>query len=385
MLSTLRIAWRNLGRNRKRTALALTAIGVAQTALLLMDGLIQGYSDAMLDTVTGPMIGHVQVHVPKYREERGLDEVVPNLAAVLAAVRADPDVARAAPRVYAPALVARDVDAVAAVMIGVDPALEADASGVLGSSSAATAVGTSASGAVPVLGGRRALVGKILARDLGIAPGAKIAIVGQGADGSIANDLFVVAGVVSSPVDLVNRLGVVVSLADAQSFLALGDEAHEIVVHAKVPDRAGALAARLAASPALAGLEVLDWRALVPELASVLDISTASTFIILFLVFIASAAGVANTMLMATFERAHELGMLLALGCTPGRIVRTILLESLMLGVLGVALGSIAGAAAVTWASHTGIDLASLGSGGAGEMSYMGMNLSFAVFPRLQA
>jgi ABC-type lipoprotein release transport system permease subunit len=90
-------------------------------------------------------------------------------------------------------------------------------------------------------------------------------------------------------------------------------------------------------------------------------------------------------MLMATFERAHELGMLLALGCTPGRIVRTILLESLMLGVLGVALGSIAGAAAVTWASHTGIDLASLGSGGAGEMSYMGMNLSFAVFPRLQA
>ncbi|HOJ22371.1 MAG TPA: ABC transporter permease, partial [Armatimonadota bacterium] len=109
--STLRLAWRNLGRNRKRTGLALAAIGLGQFALLAMSGITRGYTDAMLETVTGPMVGHVQIHAPGWRDEQSLELSVTALDARLDALREEPGVARASARIYAPALVAVTRDA----------------------------------------------------------------------------------------------------------------------------------------------------------------------------------------------------------------------------------------------------------------------------------
>ena len=64
--STLKIGWRNLGRSKKRTGLALLAIGVGQFALLASNGLMRGYADNIRLAITGPMIGHAQVHAPKW-------------------------------------------------------------------------------------------------------------------------------------------------------------------------------------------------------------------------------------------------------------------------------------------------------------------------------
>ena len=83
--STFKIGWRNLGRNKKRTALALLAIGVGQFALLASNGLMRGYADNIRLAITGPMIGHVQVHAPKWRDERALDLYMDHLADIMAA------------------------------------------------------------------------------------------------------------------------------------------------------------------------------------------------------------------------------------------------------------------------------------------------------------
>jgi ABC-type antimicrobial peptide transport system permease subunit len=104
---------------------------------------------------------------------------------------------------------------------------------------------------------------------------------------------------------------------------------------------------------------------------------------VLLLVLIAAAAGVANTMLMATFERTHEFGMLLALGAAPSRIVHMILLEALALGVIGAALGAALGGALVAWAHQRGIDYATLTGGGPSQLSVFGMNWSLRIYPRL--
>jgi ABC-type antimicrobial peptide transport system permease subunit len=98
---------------------------------------------------------------------------------------------------------------------------------------------------------------------------------------------------------------------------------------------------------------------------------------------IAAAAGVANTMLMATFERTHEFGMLLALGTAPSRIVGMIVLEALALGGIGALLGTVLGGALVAWAHHTGIDYAALTGGGPSQLSVFGMNWSLRIYPRL--
>ena len=131
-------------------------------------------------------------------------------------------------------------------------------------------------------------------------------------------------------------------------------------MHARTPDAAQALATRLRAMPALAGAEVLDWKALAPDMVNIVEIADVAGTFVLVLVFIAAAAGVANTMLMATFERTREFGMLLALGATPGRVIRLVVTESLVLGLLGALIGSGIGVALVAATHRTGIDYSTL-------------------------
>ena len=188
-------------------------------------------------------------------------------------------------------------------------------------------------------------------------------MVGQGIDGSIASELFTVKALVMTPVDLLNRQGLVIDLAAAQLLFAMPDQAHELVIHARRGDEAAALARRVSAMPAFAGDEVLDWQTLAPEMVSLVRIIDVAGALVLVLVFLAAAAGVANTMLMATFERTREFAMLLALGARPSRIVRMVLAESIVLGLLGAVAGSAVAIALVVATHRTGIDLRRAGWG----------------------
>lgn len=368
--STLRIAWRNLGRNRRRTALALAAIGLSQALVLFYGGLLRGYADWTVETITGPLLGHAQVHAPGWRRDRALDRTLPDAGRIARALRRDPEVAGVAIRLYAPALAARGEEGHAVMVIGLQPAAESRPSGLL-------------AGVPRMPAGRRVLLGRPLAEQMGVGPGDTLALMGQGADGSLANDLVTVVGLVTTPVDLVNRMGVLMNLAQAQELFAMPGAAHEIVIHVRDPRQAAAVAVRVGRLPELEGSEVLDWETLAPELVSLVQLVRAAWVFILVLVFLAAAAGVANTMLMATFERLHELGMLLALGTTPARIVRLIVAESLVLGVSGALLGTVLGAAVVALTHRTGIDFSKLAANSPTQLSFAGMNVSMRVFPSL--
>jgi ABC-type lipoprotein release transport system permease subunit len=366
-----RIAWRNLWRNRRRTGLALAAIGLSCALVLLYDGMLRWESDWMLDTITGPMLGHVQVHAPDWRRTRAMDRTVRGLPDVLERLRRDPDVAEATPRIYAPALAALGEEGFGVIVLGVDVAAESRPARLL-------------AGVTATPGGREVLIGRLLAEQMGVRPGAEIALVGQGIDGSLANDLFTVAALVDTQVDFVNRQAVVMSMEAAAALFVMSDEAHEIILYAHDPARAGALAARLNGSSEIGGSEALDWQTLAPSMVDLIKLVEIAWVFVLLLVFVAAAAGIANTMLMATFERTHEFGMLLALGMAPSRIVAMILLESLALGVTGALLGTALGSALVAWAHQTGVDYAALTGGGPSQISAFGMNWSLRIYPRLE-
>src|SRR5512135_1593188 len=92
-----RIAWRNLWRNRRRTSLALAAIGLSVALVLVYDGLLRWESDWMFDTITGPMLGHVQVHAPEWRRTGAMDHTVRDVPRLLDRLRHEPGVAAATP------------------------------------------------------------------------------------------------------------------------------------------------------------------------------------------------------------------------------------------------------------------------------------------------
>ncbi len=378
-LSTLRMAWRNLGRNKKRTLLALGAIALGQVTLVFVNGLMAGSFNHMLRIVTGPLVGHVVIHHQDWREERAVDLYVEDLKKVRDEIRELPQVESVSPRLYAAALAASGeqkegaADAEPAMILGADVEVESGSGGLLESLEPRELPSE-----------RSVVIGKVLANRLGLEPGQLIAIIGQDADGFPASDLFRVNAILQSNVDVVKTMGVVMSFEDAGEFLAMPDQAHEIVVQADDERYAEALASRIAALPSLANAEVLPWKEAVPELARMIGMKGWIDLIFLGIVFIAAAAGIANTSMMSTFERTREFGMLLAMGTRPGRIVSMVLIESVMLGLMGVALGSAIGTGLVLITSHTGINYAALAGTAVEDISFAGVSISFIIHPEFE-
>ncbi len=373
--STLRIAWRNLGRNKKRSFLALSAIALGQFVFLAVAALMHGYMGEFHESITGPMIGHAQVHAPVWLDDRSIDITIDNVTSALDEIRGDPDVEHVSARIYAPVLTALTEEGFMSFVVGVDPASESHDAGLLPGLDDAS-----------LMGEGRVLIGSGFARRYDIEPGAELALVGQDVDGSIASGLFTVTEIVSSPVDIVNNLGIVMTLDDAGELLAMYDQAHEMVIHTRDIDTVGETVARLSALPALADLEVLSWREIVPQMVVMFEMVDVMLLVILGIVFVAAAAGIANTMLMATFERKHEFGMLLSLGCGPSRLARMITVEAVILGLVGVAIGTALGFGLLLITQQTGLDYAALGGASDSyEASYKGLHLSSLVYPRLYA
>ncbi len=372
--TTLRIAWRNLGRNRRRSALVLGAIALGQLTFLSTAALMRGYGEQYFDSITGPLIGHIQVHAPGWRDDRSIDLTLDDVEATLSEIRQAPAVAHASARIYAPALAAVTEDGFMTVVVGVDPEAESHAGGLL-----------AGGGWSESMGEHRVLVGSGFGRQHDIEAGMEIAVVGQDVDGSIANDLYTVAAILSSPVEIVDARGIVMTIEDAQDLLFMPDQAHEIVVHLDDRELAGDVAAGLSSLPLLEGSEVLPWLEIVPQVTSMMRVLAGFTYVVLFVVFIAAAAGITNTMVMSAFERTHEFGMLLSLGCGPGRLSGIIAVEAAILGLLGVALGTVVGVGLVAATAESGVDYAALGGGASYQVAFQGLRASSIVYPRIYA
>ncbi|MBN1918508.1 MAG: ABC transporter permease [Verrucomicrobia bacterium] len=378
-MTTLRIAWRNLGRNRKRTALALAAIALGQLTLVAVNGMMAGMFEDILRTITGPLVGHVQIHHTDWRDEQAVDLYVDHLDELRARIEAIPSVSGVSPRIYSAVLAARGektdepADAEAAMVLGLDVAVEAGRGGIL-----------DALTPEELPGGGGVVVGKVLARRLGLEVGRQVAVIGQDVDEVPVSGLFVIKAIISGKTDVVNRLGIIMALDEAGRFLGMPDQAHELLVQGDEYRRANELAKQIAAIPALRDATVHTWREAAPELVSMLDMKNWSDGIFIAILFLAAAAGIANTMMMATFERRRELGMLLALGTRPKRVVRLVLVEAIILGLVGVAIGSVLGTVVVLITSHTGIDYGALGGLGGQEIAYRGLNFSYTVYPKFE-
>jgi ABC-type lipoprotein release transport system permease subunit len=370
----IRMGWRNIWRNRVRTFLVCFAIAIAQVTLIWINSFMNGDEARIFEALTGPILGHIQIHAPKYRDDEAIESVIANAATLARRIAEVPHVRGVSMRVYAPVLASLKETGHVARLTGMNIAAERKAGGVLeglGSERAPSA--------------REALIGKGLAADMGVRPGDTLALMGQAVDGSIASGLYRVKAVIETPVDQINQVGIIIDLPAAQDFLGMADQVHEMVIRTDsqqfIP---GALAA-LRSLPSLKPYETLSWDQIVPSMATLLQMAGKVNYLILVLVFLTIVAGVANTMMMATFERVHEFGMLLALGCNPMRLIRLLAIESLTLGIVGVTIGTVIGIALTLYGVRNGIDLNALGNAGSGaKLTFEGMSLSMKVIPILK-
>lgn len=348
-----RLAWRNVLRNRRRSAITAASIAIGLAALTFVWAFIDGMNRQMIENTTRYLAGDVQVHLKGYHDDPTLDRTMPDAARVLRQVRADPAVAAASPRLEGRALASRGDKSRGVMVVGVSPREEAQVTRLHEAVVDGNRLRDEADAGV--------LIGAQLAESLGLAAGGELLLVAQAYDGSIASGRFPVRGVFRTNIDELDGFVAVLPLAAARTFYAAPDGATAVAVRLK--DRGDVDRVRERTGAALGDrYEALAWPRLLPMVAVSARFHEVMAYVVLAVFFGIVAAAVANPVLMAVLERTREFGIMLAVGTSQSRLVRIVLLEATILGAIGLAAGNVLGLTVSALFARLGIDLGAFGS-----------------------
>lgn len=383
MLIALKLGLRNLRRNRWRSGLTLAAVAVAVALMIWMLALYEGWIEEMVRGSTAVETGQVQVHTAAYIESPRIYESFPLDGDLLARVRAVAGVDAVSPRVRAYGLVGNEQRSQVARIVGVDPAAEAAATPI----ERAVVAGRWLS-AEPAPDGapREVVLGEGLAQQLRVAVGDELVVFLEAADGSLGNELLEVAGIVRTANTQVDRLTAYLHLRDAQFVAALDGRVHELMLRAEEMHAARELAAAVAEAigafagdPEGAGLDpstlvARSWQEVMPTLHQTILLFRNSYAIVYLLIYLVAAIGIVNTARMSALERRREFGVMLAIGMRPRRMFRTIVVETVVLGLVGALIGVAIGLPLSWYHATAGLDMSMFTD--AGSFSFMGVAFS---------
>jgi ABC-type lipoprotein release transport system permease subunit len=367
------MAWRNIWRNTRRTILTICAIAFASLLLVFMLSFQFGSYETMINTSVKIQTGHLQIQAQKYQEKKNIRLVVPDPEKVYNLLASIPDIDAYTSRCLAFSLVSSKERTYGVAVTGIDPTHEVRVSRLKALTREGEFLGADDTD--------KALIGKLLARNLQVTPGDELTVLGQGRDGSIAATVVQVKGIFSSGIDEFDRSSIHIPLKTFQDVYAMQGAVHEVVVIAdalknidKIKD---AIQDGLRSMDLKKPLAVLDWNELMPGLRQSIEMDLISGLIFYLLLILVVAFSILNTFLMAIFERTKEFGVLMAIGTTPGRLTKVLLIESITLTFIGIVAGILLGILVTLYFQAHGIDI----SGASEMLSQFG--ITGRMFPRL--
>jgi len=344
----LRIAWRNVWRQRRRTLLIAAAMGVMMALLVFYDGLIGGFEQAIYGNAIQLLGGNIQVHAPGYDDTLGSKPLIPlaDPDAVVKAAESQANVVAASKRIVTGGLVTNREGAFAVSIIGIETAKEANITPVADNITKGRYLNPD--------DGDMIVIGQGLATAMDIDVGDRITMVGNSKNEQNRQRTMTVAGIYDVGVPSVEKATIYMSLAEAQSLFGLDGQVTEIVVSLKqIGQEPGVIDTINKSAP---GYEVETWENSFPELKRTMDMKTGVMgYMGVFMLCIA-AIGILNLLMMAVFERTREIGIVSALGLKPREITYLFLLEGTLIGVMGAVLGAVLGSTINGILSVVGMD-----------------------------
>jgi ABC-type lipoprotein release transport system permease subunit len=366
----IRLALRNLLRNRWRSGLTMAGVAVAVAMLIWTQGLMEAFFTTMLDSATSVELGDVRVESAAHARDGSAFASFPATQDLIGRVHRVSGVRAAAPRLLAFGLLGHGTRSQGAVVFGVDPNAEARASSVPD----AIVQGAGLPSSSGTIGRRAVVLGEDLAGLLAAKVGDELVVMLQAADGSMGDDRLRVVGIVRTGVGALDRQAAWMSLSDVGYLAALDGQAHELMIRlergADLERAAAAIRSVLAGVPG-PKLVARTWQELAPELHNLIGLSRLSMFFLYGIVYFIAALGILNAQRMTALERKREMAVMMAVGVTPARLGGMILAESALLCGLGAIAGMLVGALVTWYHAHAGLDLAAMGSQG---FSYAGVN-----------
>lgn len=350
MALLLKLAVRNLRRNFRRSLITSVSIALGLALLIVSISLQDGAYRDMIDAGVDLYAGHVVVQGEGYQEERDPQIVVPSTAEVERVAQRLVPGATVLERVFVDGLLTSPRGSTGVSVIGVSPE-EERATGDLDE----RLVRGHYLGDDPT----DIVIGATLADTLDVDVDEKLVLMHQ-SGGDIESQLFRVRGVFRTGSDELDGFLALVPLEAAQEITGIGEEVSQVAVYLPDIDDTEEVTARLRQALAARPVEVLPWMEALPQLYEYVLIDEAGGYIFLGIIALIVAIGILNTMLMSVLERMRELGMMLALGMSPTKLLGMVLLEAALLGTLAALFGLAVGGAA-SWAFAVyGLDYSAL-------------------------
>jgi ABC-type lipoprotein release transport system permease subunit len=368
MKHLIRMAIRDLGRNRRRSFFSALALGMGLALLLLMAAVFEGEIRGSMDSTIKLESGHLQVRAASYDEDKtslAWEDLIENPDSIAAQIASLSPVKVATPRLYASGIVAaRDVT-MGVRLIGIDPSSNANAPYLEGLTSGEFLTADDRSGI---------LIGQPLADRLRLQPGDTINLLVNTSNGDVDEQPFTIRGIFSTKTPTYDKSTVFMPLSKAQAFTQTESHASTIFVLLSEREQTDAVVAALQTQQykVLTFAEMNNLLVLADEYAN-------AYIIVLYLIILGiTATVIINTLIMAVFERTREIGILAAIGMRGGRIMAMFFAESSLLAIGGIIMGLILGGAMVFYATKYGIYIGDMGLTGIilGERIYAYLTLS---------
>lgn len=360
-LLSVQISWRNLWRNPRRTTIILTAIVVGIISMIVLSAFGRGMMEGMVKNSIDNLVGHIKIQNPQYRIDPAIDNRIDqaeNLAAQIGELL--PDDVQLATRLRLDGVLSTSKEHTGVMIVGIDPAAEKGVS----------FIGRPLYQGTPLQpeDARGLLIGQGLLERLGLEIGKKVVVLSQDASGEGRSKAFRIRGSYRAEMRDTEKRYIFINLKSFQDMLAAPGSATEISISLRnanayqtgtVEDYVGRINERLDGL----GLEATGWRQLLPAIAAYIDMFDVYMLIWFVVVFVAMGFGLANTVLMAVYERMREFGLQRALGLRSSGIIKNVMIEVLFLLLIGMALADLCSFFLVKVVFRSGIDLGSFGAG----------------------
>ncbi|MCL4505497.1 MAG: ABC transporter permease [Chloroflexi bacterium] len=365
MLQLLKLALRDLGRNRRRSLLSALALGIGLALLLLMASVVAGEIYSSLDSAIKMQSGHLQVTARNYNEDKASlvwEDLIADPEQVAAQIALLAPVQVATPRLFASGIAAVGDRSVGVRIIGIDPPSTANAPFRDGLISGAFLTADDRQGI---------LIGQPLAEKLNLKAGETINLLANTSNGDVDQQPFVVRGIYTTHTPGYDEGAIFMPLAKAQALTKTENHASTIFVLLKDRDQTSAVAAALRGD----NYHVKTWEEMNALVLQFEDFANVYIYVLYLIVLAITATVIINTLIMSVFERTREIGILAAMGMKGSRIMAMFFTESSLLAIGGIVIGLILGGLMVAYATLHGFYI--------GNYGVTGMLLSDTIYGRL--
>ena len=353
MSTLIKIAWRNVWRNKIRSGVVIISIVLGIWAGLFVMAMTLGLNEQRMNGAISTYLSHVQVHDAQYSKEQNINYYIQNKEKILNKIESDNNIKAYAKRTIVTAMAANSNGSYGVQIVGINPAEEKKLTSISDKLIEGTYLNKFKRNPI--------VIGKALADKLDLNLRSKIVITLQDINSNIVSTSFRVEGIFRTSSSMFDEATLFVKMDDLEQITGLSGQIHEIAILANSIDNTEKIKSDL--NKDILGSKAETWSDIAPELGYANEMMSRFIYIFMGIIFLALAFSIINTMLMAVLERRKELGMLMSVGMNKSRIFSMITLETLFISALATPIGMLLSFWTISYFGEVGIDLSIVAKG----------------------